>query len=61
MEFYVADSYKGYKLVGTPFEKSGKMYSKARCKCNRCVKGIYVSRIEKRALTKLYLYLTQEH
>lgn len=46
MKFYVADSYTGYELVGTPFEKSGKMYSKARCECNRCVKGIYVSRIE---------------
>ena len=46
MEYFVADSYKGYELVGTPFEKSGKMYSKARCNCDRCTKGIYVSRIE---------------
>ena len=46
MEYFVADSYKGYELVGTPFEKSGKMYSKARCNCDRCVKGVYVSRIE---------------
>ena len=46
MEFYVADSYTGYELVGVPFEKSGKMYSKARCNCDRCVKGIYISRIE---------------
>ena len=46
MEYYVADSYKGYELIGTPFEKSGKMYSKARTNCDRCVKGVYVSRIE---------------
>ena len=46
MEYFVADSYKGYELVGVPFEKSGKMYSKARCKCDRCVKGVYVTRIE---------------
>lgn len=46
MEYFVADSYKGYELIGIPFEKSGKMYSKARCKCDRCVKGVYVTRIE---------------
>ena len=46
MEYFVADSYKGYELIGEPFKKSGRMYSKARCKCDRCVKGVYVSRIE---------------
>ena len=47
MEYFVADSYKGYKLVGTPFEKSGKLYSKARCKCDRCNgSGIAISHIE---------------
>lgn len=46
MEYFVVDSYKGYELVGVPFEKSGKMYSKARCKCDRCVKGVYITRIE---------------
>lgn len=46
MEYFVADSYKGYELIGEPFKKSGKMYSKARTNCDRCVKGIYVSRIE---------------
>lgn len=46
MEYYVADSYKGFELVGAPFEKSGKMYSKARQTCDRCVKGVYASRVE---------------
>ena len=46
MEYFVADSYKNFERIGEPFEKSGKMYTKARCKCDRCVKGVYVSRIE---------------
>lgn len=46
MEYFVADSYEGFELVGTPYEKSGKMYSKARQNCDRCVKGVYVSRVE---------------
>ena len=46
MNFYVAESFTGYELVGVPFEKSGKMYSKARRDCDRCVKGVYVCRIE---------------
>ena len=45
-KYFVADSYKGYELIGKPFEKSGKMYSKARTNCDRCVKGVYISRIE---------------
>lgn len=46
MEYFVADSYEGFELVGAPYEKSGKMYSKARQNCDRCVKGVYVSRVE---------------
>ena len=45
-QYFVADSYEGFELVGAPFEKSGKMYSKARQNCDRCVKGVYVSRVE---------------
>lgn len=45
-KYFVADSYEGFELIGNPFEKAGKMYSKARQKCDRCVKGIYVSRVE---------------
>lgn len=44
--YFVADSYEGFELVGAPFEKAGKMYSKARQKCDRCTKGVYVSRVE---------------
>lgn len=36
MEYRVAKSYEGYELVGEPFEKSGKLYTKAKCKCDRC-------------------------
>ena len=46
MEYFVADSYKNFERIGEPFEKSGKMYTKARTQCGRCVKGVYVSRIE---------------
>ena len=46
MEYYVAESYKNYELIGAPYEKSGKMYTKARANCERCVKGVFVSRIE---------------
>lgn len=46
MEYFVADSYEGFELVGTPYEKSGKMYSKARQNCDRCVKGVYACRVE---------------
>ena len=46
-DYYVADSYKNYELIGEPFRnKAGKLATKARCKCDRCVKGVYVSRIE---------------
>lgn len=46
MEYCVADSYKGYELVGSPFDKGGKLYSEAKCQCDRCHKGIYVARVE---------------
>ena len=46
-EYYVADSFKGYELIGDPYRnKAGKMATKAKCKCDRCVNGVYVSRIE---------------
>ena len=45
-QYFVADSYEGFELVGAPFEKSGKMYSKARQNCDRCVKGVYACRVE---------------
>ena len=42
MEYRVAPSFKGYKLIGIPFTKSGKLYSAATCNCERCSgSGIY--------------------
>ena len=47
MEYYVAESYKGYKLIGEPFEKSGKLYTLAETKCDKCGgTGIIASRVE---------------
>jgi len=46
-EYFVADSYKGFELIGEPYlNKAGKMVTIARCKCDRCIKGIFVTRIE---------------
>lgn len=43
----VANSYKGYTFDETKaYEKGGKLYVHATCKCDRCVKGVFVSRIE---------------
>lgn len=51
MEYFVADSYKGFKYdVEKAYEKNGKMYVKAHCKCDRCVKGVYVCRVENNQL-----------
>lgn len=46
MGYFVADSYKGYEIVGKPFEKGSRLYTKAKCKCDRCVKGIFPCRVE---------------
>lgn len=46
-EYFVADSYKGYQLIGQPYRnKSGKMASMARCKCDRCTNGVYAVGVE---------------
>ena len=43
----VANSYEGYEYDETKaYEKNGKMYVSARCKCDRCTKGVYVTRVE---------------
>ena len=43
----VAKSYIGYEYDETKaYEKNGKMYVSARCKCDRCTKGVYVTRVE---------------
>ena len=43
----VAKSYEGFEFDETKaYEKNGKMYVSARCKCDRCTKGVYVTRVE---------------
>ena len=43
----VANSYVGYEYdEAKAYEKNGKMYVSARCKCDRCTKGVYVTRVE---------------
>ena len=43
----VAKSYEGYEYDETKaYEKNGKMYVSARCKCDRCTKGVYITRVE---------------
>ena len=37
MEYFVADTYKGYDRIGEPFLNSkGKLFTKVRCECPRC-------------------------
>lgn len=45
-QYFVAESYEGFELIGAPFYKADKLYTKARAKCDRCSNGIYVSRVE---------------
>lgn len=45
-EYALAPSYRDWETVGTPLIKNGKMYTKIKRKCDRCVNGIYVCRIE---------------
>lgn len=43
----VAKSYEGYSFDETKaYKKNGKIYVTATCKCDRCVNGIYVCRVE---------------
>ena len=44
--YFVSNSYKNWERIGEPFEKNGKMYTKAKCQCDRCVKGVYICRVE---------------
>lgn len=43
----VAKTYQNWKYDETKaYEKSGKKYVTATCKCDRCVKGVFVCRVE---------------
>ena len=45
-EYTVAPSYRDWETIGTPLVENGKMYTKIKRKCDRCVNGVYVCRIE---------------
>lgn len=45
-DYFVSNSYKNWERIGEPFDKNGKLYTKAKCKCDRCVKGVYICRVE---------------
>jgi hypothetical protein len=46
-KYFTADSYKNWERVGKPFTNSkGKLYTKVKCVCDRCHKGVYVTRVE---------------
>lgn len=43
----VAKTYQSWNYDETKaYKKNGKMYVKASCKCDRCVKGVFICRIE---------------
>ena len=42
----VAKSYANWEKIGEPFEKNGKPYQKVKEKCDRCMKGVFVCRVE---------------
>jgi hypothetical protein len=46
MEYYTADTYKGWRRLGDPFSREGKLYTKVEEKCDRCTNGVFVCRIE---------------
>ena len=51
MEWYTADSYKGYEFTENDiFEKNGNKYASAKCKCDRCVNGVFVAGMENGAV-----------
>lgn len=54
MEYVMAPSYRDYETVGTPIVRNGKMYTKARIKCDRCGGlGIIASRVENGAIVPI--------
>ena len=46
MEYFVASTYENWERIGSPYEKEGRMYTSAKQPCDRCFKGMYISRIE---------------
>lgn len=45
-DYFVSNTYKNWERIGSPYDKDGKLYTKVKCTCDRCVKGVYVCRVE---------------
>lgn len=45
-DYFVSNTYKNWERIGSPYDKDGKLYTKVKCICDRCVKGVYVCRVE---------------
>lgn len=45
-DYFVSNTYKDWERIGSPYEKNGRLYTKAKCTCDRCVKGVYICRVE---------------
>ena len=46
MEYVTATKYRSWERIGDPIERDGKMYQIVKTDCDRCHKGVYVSRVE---------------
>ena len=45
-EYVVAKKYESGIRVGEPYDKGGKLYTKIKVKCDRCVNGVYACGVE---------------
>ena len=45
-DYFVSNTYKDWERIGSPYDKNGKLYTKVKCICDRCVKGVYICRVE---------------
>jgi hypothetical protein len=45
-DYFVSNTYKDWERIGSPYDKDGKLYTKVKCQCDRCVKGVYICRVE---------------
>ena len=46
MEYVTSKKYEGAERIGEPFEQEGKLYTRIRMKCDRCVNGVYACGVE---------------
>jgi hypothetical protein len=45
-DYFVSNTYKDWERIGSPYDKNGKLYQTVKCTCDRCVKGVYICRVE---------------